>query len=162
MARLSAFERRGLDAVDADARAPLLQRRGDAGDQPAAADADHDDVEVRQVLEQLEADRAVAGDDRRVVERVDEAEALRVADPLHLGEGLADVRAVEDDPGAVAEAGLHLRADRARRHHDRHRHPGRPAGPGVGLAGVPGRQRDDAARPLVVTGWRSGWSCRAA
>ena len=87
----------------------------------------------------------MAGDDGRIVERVDEGEALGIPDPLHLGEGLADVRAVQDDPRAIAQAGLHLRADRAGRHHDRDRHARRAAGPGVGLAGVAGRQRDDAA-----------------
>ena len=89
-------------------------------------------------------------------------EALGVADPLHLGERLADVRAVEDDPRAVAETGLDLRADRAGRHDDRHRDAGRAAGPRVGLPGVPGRQRDDAARraPRAAAS-RSGWSSRA-
>ena len=114
---------------------------------PAAADADDHDIEVGQVLEQLEADRPVPGDDRRIVERVDELEALGVADPLQLGERLADVGAVEDDPRPVAEAGLDLRAHGAGRHDDRHRDAGRAPGPGVGLPGVPGRQRDDAARP---------------
>ena len=82
----------GLDADDAGARPPCLDRGRDAADEPAAADADHDDVDVRHVVDDLETDRAVAGDDRRVVERVDEREALGVADPLHLGERFADVR----------------------------------------------------------------------
>ena len=34
---------------------------------------------------------------------------LGVADALHLGEGLTDVRPVQDDPGAVAAAGVDLR-----------------------------------------------------
>ena len=43
-------------------------------------------------------------------------EALGVPDPLHLGQRLADVGAVQDDPRAVAQAGLDLRPDRAGRH----------------------------------------------
>src|SRR2546423_3867520 len=46
-----------------------LDRDRDARAQPAAADR-HDDLrEVRDVLEQLEAERALAGDDVRIVER---------------------------------------------------------------------------------------------
>ena len=58
--------------------------------------------------------------------------------------------AVEDDPGAVAEARLDLRADGASRHDHRHRDAGRAAGPRVGLPGVAGRQRDHAARLGLV------------
>ena len=89
----------------------------------------------------------MAGDHRRIVERVHELEALGIADPFHLGERFADVRAVQDDPGAVATAGIDLRADGAGGHDDRHRDTGGAAGPGIRLAGVPGRQRDDAACP---------------
>ena len=54
---MTAFDSLRLDAVDAHARPPLLERRRDARDQAAATDPDDDDVDVRQVLEQLEADR---------------------------------------------------------------------------------------------------------
>ena len=117
------------------------------GDQAAAADPDHHDVQVRNVLEQLQADRAVAGDDRRVVERVDELEALGVADPLHLGEGLADVGPMQDDSRAVAETRVHLRADGTGGHGHGDRNASRPAGPGVGLPGVSRREGDHAAGP---------------
>ena len=139
-----------FDAVHADPGPLLLERRGDARDQAAAADADDDDVEVGLVLEQLEANRTMAGDDGRVIERVDEAQALRVADPLHLGEGLADVGAMEDDPRAVAEAGIDLGAHGAGGHDDRDRDPRRATRPGVRLPGVARRQGDDAARALGV------------
>ena len=92
-------------------------------------------------------DRAVAGDDRRVVERVartSRPSASRIRSSS--ASGLADVRAVQDDPRAVAQAGVDLRADGAGRHDDRDRHAGRAAGPGIRLPGVAGRQRDDAAR----------------
>ena len=41
----------------------------DPGHEPAAADRDHDRVEVGRVLEHFEPDRARAGDDLRIVER---------------------------------------------------------------------------------------------
>ena len=55
----------------------------------------------------------MTGDDGRVVERMHELEALRVAQPLQLGQALADVGAMEDDAGAVPEARIDLRSDGA-------------------------------------------------
>ena len=134
----------GLDPVDADPRTTGLESRRHARDQPPATDTDDGDVEVGQVLDEFEPGRPVPGDDRRIVEWVDQHEAFGVADPLQLGEGLADVGAVEHDPCPIAEAGLHLGADGAGRHHHRHRDPGRPPCPRVGLPGVAGRQGDRA------------------
>ena len=51
------------------------QRGGDAAGEPAAAERDDDRVHVREVLEDLEADRAVSGDDGRIADGMDE-EAL--------------------------------------------------------------------------------------
>ena len=56
----------------------------DAAGQPAATDRDEDDREVRQVLDDLEADRALAGDDPVVVERRDDRQAR--ARPRALGD----------------------------------------------------------------------------
>ena len=52
-----------------------LDRDRDARAQPAAAHRHHDLGEVRHVLEQLEPERALAGDDVGVVERVHERQA---------------------------------------------------------------------------------------
>ena len=86
-----------LDADDPRGWPPSLDRGSDATDEPAAADADHDDVHVRHVVDELEPDRPIARDHGRIVERMDEGQALGVADPLHLGERVTDVGAVEDD-----------------------------------------------------------------
>ena len=97
-----------------------------------------------------------------IVERVHERQALGVADALHLGEGLADVRAVEDDPCAVPETGVDLRAHGGRRHDHGHRDAGGAAGPRVRLAGVPRGERDGAAAAARRrTASRSGSTCRA-
>ena len=72
---------------------------------------DDDDVDVRQVVEDLESGRAVAGDQLGIVERVDEREPALLREPLPQREHLADVAAVDDDLGAVVPAGLELRAD---------------------------------------------------
>ena len=52
-------------------RARVSVGRGDAGDQPAAADRADDQVGVRHVLGDLEPDRPLPGDHERVVERGD-------------------------------------------------------------------------------------------
>ena len=52
---------------------------------PAAADRDDDLREVGHVLEQLEAERALAGDDVEVVERVHERQPFLLARPLLRG-----------------------------------------------------------------------------
>ena len=51
---------RRLHAEHANPRIRLLDRDGHAGDQPAAADGNDDDVELGDLLEELEAGRAGA------------------------------------------------------------------------------------------------------
>src|SRR5690606_19056292 len=107
-----------LDADDAGRGPERLDGGRDAGDEAAAPDGHDDDVRVGCVLEDLEADGALARDDGRVVERVDEREAALAAQRLALLERLED-GAVEDDVGAVGAARVDLRARGVRRHHDR-------------------------------------------
>ena len=90
----------------------------------------------------------MAGDDVRIVERMDEREAALVAQGLHALEGLADVGPVQHDLGAVAQARLDLRTDRARGHHDDAMNARLRRRPRVRLGGVAGRQGDDAGVPL--------------
>ena len=70
----------GLDADDLDFRAQALDVGGDAGDQPAAADAAEHGVDrpvVARVLAQdFHADGALAGDHVGIVEGMDEGELL--------------------------------------------------------------------------------------
>ena len=58
----------GLHADHARGRPDRLDGQGDPRDEPAAADGHHYDVAVRHVLEQLHAERGVAGDHVIVVE----------------------------------------------------------------------------------------------
>ena len=94
----------------------LLDRGADARDQPSPADADHDHVDLRQVLDDLQADGALARDDTRIVERVQEEQAALVAQLLHPRERVPDVLAVEDDLGAVAARRPRLGARRVEGH----------------------------------------------
>src|SRR5205814_9623449 len=95
----------GLDAIDPDRGSTLLQGGCDPGDQTASADPDDHDVDLGQILEDLEADAAVAGDHRRILEWVGERETALVADPLQCLQRLADMRALEDDLGTVSATG---------------------------------------------------------
>ena len=83
-------------------------------DQPTAADRHQDEGGLRAVDDQLDADRALAGDYVRVVERVQ-----RQVVPFGRGTVAgADEIVGKHDLAAVPVHGLHLRLDRARRHTD--------------------------------------------
>ena len=103
-----------LDADDPRVGPEGLDGRRDAAREPAAADRHEDRREVGQVLDDLEPDRALAGDDPVVVEgRDDRQPALggdRLGDPLALVAGGPD----DDDLGAVGRDPVALDA-RARR-----------------------------------------------
>ena len=69
----------GLDADHLDVGLERLGGDRNAGNQPAAADRDDQRVEVRRVLEHFERDGPGAGDDLRIVERMDEDIAVFAA-----------------------------------------------------------------------------------
>ena len=89
----------GLHADDPHLGPECLHRDCDARDQAAAADRDDDRVErVRLgLVEELEADGALARDDERVVERGDERRAGLVRDALRARERARVVGALEHD-----------------------------------------------------------------
>src|SRR5215471_15290608 len=60
-----------LYANDLDPGIVRLQRHGDAGDQPAAADRNYRHIDLREVLKNLETERSLAGDELHVIKRMD-------------------------------------------------------------------------------------------
>ena len=62
----------GLDAVDLDLGVQMLDGVGHAGDKPTPADGDDDCVRILQLVQDLQADGALTGNDLRVVEGMDE------------------------------------------------------------------------------------------
>ena len=69
-------------------------------------------------------------------------------EPLQLVERLADVLAVKDDLGSVAQARRDLRRDSRKRHHNDHAHAELASRPGVALRRVAGGHRDDSCLAL--------------
>ena len=98
------------------------------------------------VGEELEADRALPGDDVLVVERVHERAVLALDELLTERHRLGHALAVQLDARAerLRAADLHVRS--GLRHHDRGVDAEQPRVTGDGLRVVAGAHRDDAAR----------------
>ena len=92
---------RGLRADDPHVGPQRLDRGRDPGDQPAAAGAHDDRAHVGALLEELQADRALAGDDVRVVERVDQHAPVSSAKASAATSASSTVDAGEPHLGAV-------------------------------------------------------------
>uniref|UniRef100_A0A0N5A4T1 LigA n=1 Tax=Parastrongyloides trichosuri TaxID=131310 RepID=A0A0N5A4T1_PARTI len=139
----------GLDAEDLDARLDRLGGDGAARDQAAAADGDDQGVQVRRVLQKLQAADPLPRDDALVVEGRDEDIAVLGLKPLGLLGRAGEVEAVDDDVGAVGAGAVHLHEGGALGHDDGHRHAQAAAVIGQGLGVVAGRGGDDAALLLI-------------
>jgi cysteine desulfurase family protein (TIGR01976 family) len=138
----------GLGGEDLGVRPQRLDRAGDADRQPAAAVRDHHRVRVGQVVEDLQADRAVAGHHRRVLHRVHEQ-------PLYP----VDVTGGDDVPPFVVRDLDHSAAEaldrgqlglgRMVRDHDRGRDAERAGRPRDALGHVPRAGGDQPLGPGV-------------
>ncbi len=142
--------RRRLHADDAHAGPQRLGGNRNPRDEPAAADGHDDGVDLGAGVEEFEADRALPGDDARVVERVDERQPALGDQFVDTLRGIVEGGAVEDDLGAESARGSDFGERRALGHDDDRRHAERPGGEGDTLRVVARRLRDDAARALVV------------
>ncbi len=151
--RLSAFQRvehrgieRALDADDLDGGPDAACRNRVAGDQPAAADRHHQHVEVRRILQHLERDGPLPGDDMRIVIRVHPDERTlggeRLGTHLRVGDGFA----MQHNSRAIGFGRGDLHERRRDRHHDRRRNAKPARVIGDRLRVIAGRHRDDAAR----------------
>ena len=148
---LSAFQNDGIERRlhpdDLDRRRPGAGGDGVAGDQPAAADRDHQGVEVVRVLEHFQRDGALARDHQRVVVGVDEGEAALGGKRLRAHLRLRHALALEHDLGAVRLRRLDLHERRGHRHHDGGRDPQPRGVVGDRLGVVAGGHGDHAPRP---------------
>ena len=150
-----------LDADDARGRRQRLDRRGDAGRQPTTGDRHHDAGHAGQVLDDLEPARALAGDDGRVVVRLDHDQPALLDEAQREHVALLRVHAGELDLGAVALDALDLDARRVARHADHRVRAEQPRGTRHRLGVVARRVGDDAAGALGI-GQRGDLVVRAA
>ena len=155
--RLAALERGhiGRAALDLHADHAYAGPRGleharDATDQPAAADRHDHGRDVLDVVEQLEPDRALAGDDLRVVERMHERRTglgRPFAGARHAG---VDGVAAEPDGSAEALDRGHLRQRCLGRHEDLAAEPTCARGVRQRLRVVAGAARHDRTAPARI------------
>ena len=141
---------RGLRSDDLDRRLDSARRHRVAGDQAAAADRDHQHVEIGDLLQHFERDRALAGDHARIVVGVNPGETALTCDRLGADLRVGDALAVEHDFGAMRLRRLDLHEWRRHRHHDGGRNPQARGMIGNGLGVVAGRHGDHAAGALDV------------
>ncbi len=97
-----------LNPNDFDFGVGFLEGAGDAADQATAADGDENGFGEGVLAEDLEADGALAGDDIRVIEGVNEGEAFGGGAAFGLGEGFVETLAEEDDFAAEVFGGVDL------------------------------------------------------
>ena len=138
-----------LDAEYLDARAHRLRRDRAAGEQTAAANRDHQRIQVRRVLQQFQRQRALARhhvDDRRRDART--PVRVRLASVSACAAASASVSPCSTTRGAPGGGARHLGGRREFRHHDRGAAIAeQPRMPRHRLGVVAGRHRDHAALP---------------
>ena len=140
----------GLDAVDLHRGLELLDGIGHAGDEAAAADGHDDRIHIPHLLEDLQADGSLAGDDLVVVKGVDEGSASLLLGFHRSGVGVVIGAGHQHHLGAQALGGLHL-ADGGRIGHVDHAlRPLAGGGQGDALGVVAGAAGDDSGLLLLV------------
>ena len=112
---------RRLHADDLDLRRQRLGGNGDARDQTAAADRDEQEFEAGLVGQHFERDRALAGDDCRVVIGMHRDEPALAGQPIGGLACLDQALAPQHDGGAERLGAVDLGEGGRCRHHDRRR-----------------------------------------
>src|ERR1051326_8837461 len=92
---------RRLDSVDANLGIHLLDCDGHSRDQTAAADSDHDDVEIVDLLDQFETGRSRPGTNQLVVEWMDVGQAAIALELARAPKRLDARCAVQHDFGFI-------------------------------------------------------------
>ena len=146
----------GFDADDASRGPERPDGHRDAARQPAPADGYEDGRGVREVLDDLEPDRTLTGDDAVVVVRRDDRQAAPGGELFGDTPPLLAGGADDEDLGAIGSDPIALDARRVGGHDDDGGRPEQSRGPSNSLCVVAGRVRDHAARELVSWQRRHG------
>ena len=134
-----------LNADDFDLRVVALQRDGSADGEPAAAEGHDDPPDVRDIGDDLDADRRLAGDHGKIVVGMAERHARLRRTGACRRDGLGERRAAGDHGCAVRAACLHLRQRCAGGDEDLARHAAVAGGEREGLGVVASAPGDDTA-----------------
>src|SRR5689334_13309481 len=97
-----------LHPIDPQRWLRFLERHEHSRYQSAAADRNHDNIEMVDLLEQLEGCCARAGADDLIVERMNERESAIVLELARAAKRLTAVLAMEHDLGAIFAARVDL------------------------------------------------------
>ena len=149
-ALLHAGRARRFDADDFDPRVRRLERHRHARDEPASADRHDDDVGLWKVFMDLEAERSLARDELRIVERMNICESALDDELPGFLVGLVPDRAVQHHFRSVRARRVDLGRRRILGHDDDGVHAIQPGGERHALCVVAGRGADDAAPFLLV------------
>ena len=142
----NAIHGRRLDAGDAHLRACGLDCAGDAAEQPAAAGGHEHLTDLRALVEDFEADRALPRDDGVVIEGRDVDAALAAGDLHRLGTRLFQRCPREHHSRAIFATGGHLGQGRGLGHHHNNADPAAAASERDALRVVAGAGRDHSPR----------------
>ena len=138
-----------LDPQHLYLRSQRLDRRGHPRDETATADGDHHRLQIGHLLEYLQTDRPLTGDDFRILEGVDKVEVLLVAQRVGVFQCLVETLSEELDTGSQLAGAGDLDQRRRLGHDDQRLGPDRRGGVGNALCMVAGRGGDHPALPLL-------------
>src|SRR5205807_2428877 len=120
-----------------------------SGAAPAPSHGDEHGLHIGQLFEQLQPERALAGDDPRIVERMDEELAALGAERPRQLVGLVEVASIQDHLGAVPARRGYFDERRVLGHDDRGGNVEPLGVEGDGKTVVAGAGGDDARAPRV-------------
>ena len=139
----------GLHPDHPHLRRQKVRRSGDSGDQPATAGGHHNGGDIPNLLQDLQPDGGLPGDDVGVIERVDQHRAVLLRIFTRRDQRVVDRLADQVNSCAIRLGGHQLRQRDIDRHEHRRRDPQLGGGPRHALRMVAGAGRDHPASPVL-------------
>ena len=139
----------GLHADDLAGGLELLDGESHTGDQTAAADGDHDLLHFGELLQNLQTDGALTGNDIRIIEGMREGVAVLLGETLGLAGGVIVNAGDQNHFSTVVAGSLHLGDGSALGHADHGLDAQLRGGQSNALSMVAGGAGDDAVRSFL-------------